>query len=75
MQIYHKVATSTDTVVFVRKGFRGLAWVAAYGSYILGLPVGALHRPGVQVPIARITKLDLDLSAEVTSVSFSLLVN
>lgn len=77
-KIYDEVATLTDTAVFIRKGFHGSRWVAAYRSHILGLPVCALHSSGVQVSISNDhsdAKIVLDLSAEVTLMSFSLLVD
>ncbi len=64
---------STDTVSFVHKGYHGSGWVAAYGSYILGLPVCALHSSSVQVPISndyRNAKTVLDLSAGIKSYEF-----
>ncbi|KAK0510094.1 hypothetical protein JMJ35_007488 [Cladonia borealis] len=52
IQLCHKVATSTDSVILSYKGLHGSGWLAAFGSYVIGLPVCALDSSGMQVPIS-----------------------
>ena len=67
IQLCHKVATSTDSVILSYKGLHGSGWLAAFGSYVIGLPVCALDSSGMQVPISNHygkAKVILDPSAE-----------
>ena len=67
IQLCHKVATSTDNVILSYKGLHGSGWLAAFGSYVIGLPVCALDGSGMQVPISDHygkAKIILDPSAE-----------
>ena len=67
IQLCHKVATSTDSVILSYKGLHGSGWLAAFGSYVIGLPVCALDSSGMQVPISDHygkAKIILDPSAE-----------
>ena len=67
IQLCHKVATSTDSVILSYKGLHGAGWLAAFGSYVIGLPVCALDSSGMQVPINDHygkAKIILDPSAE-----------
>ncbi|MCJ1451077.1 hypothetical protein MMC28_001411 [Mycoblastus sanguinarius] len=50
IQLCHKVSTSGDNCVMVFKGPHGSGWVAAYVSFILGLPVCVVDHSGNQVP-------------------------
>ena len=52
IQLCHKVATSTDSVILSYKGLHGSGWLAAFGSYVIGLPVCALDTSGMQVPVS-----------------------
>ncbi|KAJ5743683.1 hypothetical protein N7533_008553 [Penicillium manginii] len=51
VQLIHKLSTSGARQVIIFKGIRGAAWIAAYTSYILGLPTCALDADERSVPI------------------------
>ena len=52
IQFCRQVVVADDGSILVCKGFRGAAWIAAYTSLILGLPVCVINAAGAQVPIS-----------------------
>ena len=51
IRMLYKIATSQEAYVFICWGLRGAAWITAYATEVLGLPVCTLQEDRVPVPI------------------------
>ncbi|KAL8868420.1 MAG: hypothetical protein Q9174_005006, partial [Haloplaca sp. 1 TL-2023] len=73
VQICSKLATAEKSTLLYFRGFPGAAWVAAYASIVLGLPVCAVDRKGLEIPLNQIygkSKIIFELGAKESSFEF-----
>ena len=70
IQLCNEIATSEKSMILYFRGFPGAAWVAAYASIVLGLPVCATDRKGAEVPLSQTygkSRVVLELGAKENS--------
>lgn len=51
IRMLHKVATNEEPYILICWGLRGAAWITAYASEVLGLPVCALQKDRTPIPV------------------------